>query len=284
MQRVLPNMYRPKPFVKWVGGKTQLLLEFKKLYPKHYGSYFESFLGSGAVFFNIRPKEAFLNDANRILISTYKYIKRGPDKLISQLSKLQDDYYKMDEVEREEFYYMIRNKFNNLPDKSLKKSACLIFLNKTCYNGMYRENSKGKFNVPFGKYKKPKILNEDNLLAVSALLENVKLDDVDFEKAVKKAKKGDFVYFDPPYYPLSSTSNFTGYSGNNFSESEQKRLKKIFADLDKRGCFVMLSNSYTNFIRDLYKEYKQIAVMANRAINCKATGRGKIKELVILNY
>ena len=276
---------KAKPFVKWVGGKAQLLSQFKRFYPQKYNNYFEPFLGGGAVFFEINPsKKAYLNDNNKTLISTYRYIKKEPKKLISKLRKLQNDYYKKGEVEREDFYYIIRDKFNKLPDKSLGKAAYLIFLNKTCYNGMYRENSEGKFNVPFGRYKKPRILDKENLLDLSTMLKNTALASVDFEKAAGRVKKGDFVYLDPPYYPLSKTASFTNYSENGFLDSEQVRLKKTFASLDKKGAFVMLSNSYTDFIRNLYRNYKQIVVTANRAVNCKADGRGRIKELVILNY
>lgn len=284
MQSVLPNMYRARPFVKWVGGKTQLLLEFRKLYPKHYERYFEPFVGGGAVFLYLTPLKMHLNDINKALIWAYKNIRKNPEGIIKLLKSFQKDYYEKDSRERENFYYSVREEYNNLSNEEIKKSAYLIFLNKTCYNGMYRENSEGKFNVPFGRYKKPKILDKENLLALSVMLKNANLTFVDFERAVEKAKRGDFVYFDPPYYPVSKTASFTNYSENGFLEKEQIRLKKTFTNLDKKGVFVMLSNSYTDFIRKLYKNYKHIVVTANRTINCKAEGRGKIKELVILNY
>jgi len=277
-------MIKVKPFLKWVGGKNQLLSRFEKLYPVKYGNYFEPFVGGGAVYFSINPQKAYLNDNNKTLIATYKYIKNDLNKIIPELKKLQKNYYKKDEVEREDFYYKIRSKFNDFHKESLKKSACLIFLNKTCYNGMYRENSKGHFNVPFGRYENPKIINEENLIAVSELLKNTNLTSVDFKKSVKRAKRGDFVYFDPPYHPINSTSNFTKYSEKDFLEKEQIRLKKTFDDLSKKGVLVMLSNSNTNFISKLYKDYKRIVVTANRMVNCKSDGKGKIKELVILNY
>lgn len=273
-----------KPFLKWVGGKTQLLSQFERLYPRKYNNYFEPFVGGGAVFLYLTPPKAYLNDINKALIWAYKNIKKNPIEIISLLEILQKDYYKKSGRERENFYYSIREEYNNLSNESLNKSAYLIFLNKTCYNGMYRENSEGKFNVPFGRYKRPKILDKENLLVLSNTLKDVVLTTVNFEKAVEKAKKRDFVYFDPPYYPLSKTASFTSYSENGFLENEQIRLKKTFTNLDKKGAFVMLSNSYTDFIRNLYKDYKQVVVTANRAINCKAEGRGKIKELVILNY
>ncbi|MBA7640705.1 Modification methylase DpnIIA [subsurface metagenome] len=275
---------KARPFVKWVGGKKQLLPKFERLYSPKYNNYFEPFIGGGAVFLYLTPPKAYLNDVNKALIWAYKNIKKNPTGIINLLKALQKDYYKKSGRERENFYYSVREEYNNLSDASLKKSARLIFLNKTCYNGMYRENSEGKFNVPFGRYKRPRILDEENLLALSATLKNTTLTSMDFEKAVEKAKRGDFVYFDPPYYPLSKTASFTSYSENGFLEKEQIRLKKTFANLDRKGVFVMLSNSYTNFIRNLYKDYKQIVVTANRAINCKAEGRGKIRELVILNY
>lgn len=279
-------MDQPKPFVKWVGGKTQLLSQFKKLYPKSYNNYFEPFLGGGAVFFHLKPQKAYLNDINKALVWTYRNIKRNPQKIISLLENLRQEYYVKNKMERENLYYSIREDYNDdaLSNRVIEKSAFLIFLNKTCYNGLYRENSKGKFNVPFGRYKKPRIIDKENLFTVHRVLKNAKLTDKDFEEAIKNARRGDFVYFDPPYYPLNLTSNFTNYSAINFLEKEQKKLKRIFKRLDKRGCFVMLSNSYTDFIRNLYKEYKQITMMASRQVSCKGKGRGKIKELVILNY
>jgi len=279
-------MDKAKPFLKWVGGKTQLLSQFGKFYPPKYNNYFEPFLGGGAVFFNLTPEKAYLNDVNKSLIGTYKNIKKQPREIIKLLDVLQRDYYKRNERERENFYYSIREEYNNLTAGDFRKSSYLIFLNKTCFNGMYRENSEGKFNVPFGRYNKPPILDSENLLAASKALKFTTLTSINFDKAAKRARKNDFIYFDPPYHPLSQTSSFTSYSNNGFSENDQIKLKRVFADLDKRGCFVMLSNSYTAFIRNLYKEYKRFhfIVMANRAINCKAEGRGAIKELVILNY
>jgi len=277
-------MSKAKPFLKWAGGKTQLLSRLEKFYPPKYNNYFEPFLGGGAVFFKLTPKKAHLNDINKTLIGAYKNIKKKPREIIRLLDILQRDYYKKGKIDRENFYYSIREEYNNLPAENFKKSAYLIFLNKTCYNGMYRENSEGKFNVPFGRYRKPLILDRENLLAVAKVLKNAALTSVDFDKAVSRARKKDFIYFDPPYYPLSQTSSFTSYSNNGFLENDQIKLKRVFKELNKRGCFVMLSNSYTAFIRNLYKEYKHFIVMANRAINCKAEGRGAIKELVILNY
>jgi len=274
-----------RPFLKWVGGKAQLLSQFEQYYPKDFNNYLEPFIGGGAVFFNMNPTKAHINDVNVTLISAYKNIKNKPEEIMKILKKLENEYRKNDIEGQSELFYKIREQFNGLSDDELKKSAYLIFLNKTCFNGMYRENSKGGFNTPFGKYKNPTILDQDNILRVSEVLKNTKLTSVSFDKAVADAKKGDFVYFDPPYHPLNkTTAKFTSYHKDSFTEEDQLKLRDVFVELDKRGCYLMLSNSYTPFIDDIYKKYRRETVMANRAINCKATGRGKIKELLILNY
>lgn len=272
-----------RPFLKWVGGKNQLLSSFRAYYPKEYGKYFEPFLGGGAVFYDLQPSQAVLNDINTSLIGAYRDIKSQPESVIKELKKLNKKYSLLSQNEKKEFYYEIRTAFNK-SSTSLRRTAYLIFLNKTCYNGMYRENSSGKFNVPFGTYKKPTILDEENILAVSNLLRKATLLSGSFKEAVKSAKKGDFVYFDPPYYPATKTANFTGYNSNGFLEKEQGELRDLFIELDKKGCFVMLSNSYGDYISKLYKGYHQQIVTANRAINSKGAGRGKVKEYLILNY
>ena len=275
---------QPKPFLKWVGGKSQLLPDLNGLFPPSYNRYFEPFLGGGAVYFDLRPKKAYLNDINAALVATYLAIKKKPSKIISELAKLQGSYRRKSVVAREEMYYAIRHEYNQLPASNIKKCIYLVFLNKTGYNGMYRENSKGEFNIPFGKYENPRILDEENLLAVSRLLKNAVISSSSFATVVRKAKRGDLVYFDPPYHPINETSKFTNYSVDGFSEVDQIALRDLFIELHKKKCFLMLSNSYTPFIRELYKGFRQETVDANRAINCKASGRGKIKELVILNY
>jgi len=273
-----------KPFLKWVGGKNQLLPQLRKLYPSNFNRYFEPFLGGGAVFFDVKPKEAFLNDINSTLITAYKHIQKQSDELVSHLRRLQNKYRAKSEEGRDRFYYEIRVKYNELKDGSLDKTAHLIFLNKTGFNGLYRESSNGGFNVPFGRYKNPTILDEENLLAVAETLSNVTLTSLSFETAIADARRGDFVYFDPPYHPLNGTAKFTNYHEKNFLEDEQVKLRDVFAELDKRGCYVMMSNSYTDFIKNLYGRFNKHTVLANRAINCKADGRGKIKEYVITNY
>lgn len=273
-----------KPFVKWVGGKTQLIPQLSKLLPKYYGTYFEPFLGGGAMFFNIKPAKAQINDINKTLIHTYEQIKERPDKLITALCELENEYIELSHEERKDYFYARRTEFNEAMKPSLRKAALMIFLNKTCFNGMYRENSRGQFNVPFGDYKNPKICDSENIYAVSDLLKDVKPTSTSYKEAVKEAKSGDFIYFDPPYHPLSQTSSFTSYSIDSFSAKDQEELRDLFVELDKRGCKVMLSNSSSDYIKELYRDYTQKYVLAGRSINSKGSGRGKIKEIVVLNY
>jgi DNA adenine methylase len=276
---------RPKPFVKWVGGKRQLLKQFRdlNLYPPQdfnpvKNAYFEPFVGGGAVFLDLLPKRAVLSDLNFELITTYKVVKNNVNKLIKLLKT-----YKYNK----DFFLKIRSKqTKDLSDVQI--AAKFIYLNRTCFNGLYRVNSKGEFNVPFGNYKKPLICDENNLKKISKALKNVKIYNEDYKNVLKRAKKGDFIYFDPPYYPVNRTSNFTGYTVEGFFEKEQEELRDIFFDLHKRGCFVMLSNSDTPFINKLYskldKKIQINKIEANRNINSKASGRGKIKEVLIINY
>ena len=276
---------RPKPFVKWVGGKRQLLRQFKELglYPpdgfdpiNH--TYHEPFAGGGAVFLDLLPKKAVLSDLNPELITTYKVIKDNVDKLIKLLKT-----YKYEK----EFYLKIRSKkIEKLSDVQI--AARFIYLNRTCFNGLYRVNKSGQFNVPMGEYTNPLICDEDNLKKISKALKTVKIYNEDYKKVLKRAKKGDFIYFDPPYYPVNRTSNFTSYTTETFLEKEQEELRDTFVELHKRGCFVMLSNSDTPFINNLYsnldKKIKVNKVLAGRNINSNSSKRGKIKEVLVINY
>lgn len=267
-----------KQFVKWAGGKKQLLPQLLAFSPPKFENYFEPFVGGGALFFKLhylgRIKKSYLNDLNENLVIAYKTIKEKPNRLIKELSS---GKYKNEK----ETFYKIREEE---PKDKIKATARFIYLNKAAFNGLYRENSKGKFNVPFGKYTNPNILDRENILAVSKALQTDEITCFDFEKAVAKAKKGDFVYFDPPYQPISKTSSFTSYTKKDFTEKDQKRLFECFKKLDKKGCLLMLSNSYSPLIKSLYKEFDQRTVMAGRAISCKGEGRGKIKELIVTNY
>jgi|AntRauTorckE6833_2_1112554.scaffolds.fasta_scaffold07099_2 DNA adenine methylase len=274
---------KTKPFLKWAGGKRQLLSQYDEYFPKDFNTFFEPFVGGGAVFFHFLPKKAHLNDVNKDLINAYKAIKNDLGELTTILKELEEDYLDKGKVARKKFFYSMRDRYNSLEKGDVERTALLFFLNKTCFNGMYRVNNSGGFNVPHGRYKNPTILDEKTLESVSSSLRNTKLTSVDFKKAVKNAKKGDFVYFDPPYDPVKKDS-FTDYSKNGFDKEDQIRLRDTFAELDKKGCLVMLSNSYTDFIKDIYGEYRIETVQAGRSINSDADGRGKVKEVVILNY
>ncbi len=275
---------KPKPFVKWVGGKRQLLRQFRDmgLYPPDdfdpvTNTYFEPFVGGGAVFFDLLPKKAELSDLNNELVTTYNVIKNDVDELIKSLKK--HKYEK-------EYYLKVRAK-NPKSLSDLNVASRFIYLNRTCFNGMYRVNSKGGFNVPFGKYTNPIICDEENLIKASKALQKVTIKNQDYKKVLEKAGKGDFVYFDPPYYPVSKTASFTSYTADTFLEKEQLELRDVFIELHKRDCFVMLSNSDTPLINELYSNIKGVKVSkvaAGRAINSNAAKRGKISEVLVTNY
>lgn len=283
-KKIIDN--KPKPFVKWVGGKRQLLKQFRllDLYPPEKfdiktASYFEPFVGGGAVFFDLLPQKAFLSDLNAELVTTYNVIKNNVEGLILALNKHEYD---------KEYFLKIRAQ-NQKQLSDIEIAARFIYLNRTCFNGMYRVNSKGGFNVPFGKYTNPQICDEQNLRRVSKALADVEIRHEDYKKVLKKATKGDFVYFDPPYYPVSKTASFTSYTAESFLDKEQTELRDAFLELSNRGCYVMLSNSDTPFINDIYSEIldkgiKITKVSAGRAINSKASGRGKISEVLVTNY
>lgn len=268
----------PHPFVKWVGGKRQILAELIQNMPSTYNRYFEPFIGGGALFFELQPKNAYISDINEELINVYKVIKDYVNELITDLSKhsISKDYFlKIRNLDRFENY-------KNLP--SIEKASRFIYLNRTCFNGMYRVNSKGQFNVPFGKYKNPRIVDANNLLNCSQLLRNTEICCDDFSKIVDIAKSGDFVYFDPPYAPLSETSSFTSYTKSGFDENMQRTLRDTCDLINSRGVKFMLSNSDTQLINNLYKKYKIIKVYASRAINSDASKRGKITEVLVKNF
>ncbi|EDP75067.1 DNA adenine methylase [Hydrogenivirga sp. 128-5-R1-1] len=268
---------KPKPFVKWAGGKRQLLEVLLKNVPARFNTYIEPFVGGGALLFALLPDRAIIGDANCELINAYSVIKDNVEELITSLERHRND---------EDYYYEIRN-LDPSTLSPVERASRFIYLNKTCYNGLYRENSKGMFNVPFGRYKNPKILDRDNLRAVSEFLNssNVLILCQDYRETCKLAGEGDFVYLDPPYHPLSRTASFTKYSRNDFSEEDQERLAEVFRELDRKGCYVMLSNSNTEFIKSLYRGYYIQELEASRAINCKGDGRRRRKiELLIKNY
>lgn len=287
---------RAKPFLKWAGGKKQLLDDIDARLPKEQiesgqiDTYVEPFVGGGAVFFHIvqqypQFKRFYLFDINPDLINCYNTIKTNVDALIDELSSLQEMFFRK-RSGKNRFYYDIRDKFNK--DRS---SAKLIFLNKTCYNGLYRVNRKGGFNVPFGDYKKPTICHEDNLLTVSSLLQDAEIIRGDFTESEQYMDERTFVYLDPPYRPLSPTASFTSYSKDSFSEDDQIRLAQFCIKIHGRGAKFLLSNSdpknedpKDNFFDDHYTQFNIETVKAARFINCKPSGRGHINELLITNY
>jgi len=268
--------------LKWVGGKGQLVGEIIKLLPQKFNNYVEPFVGAGALFFALysadilKDKSVILSDFNEELINAYKALQKnnGANNIIKLLS---NEMY----ANNSENFYSVRL---NVPTNSYERAARMIYLNKTCFNGLYRVNSKGLFNSPFGKYNNPKICDSENLKAVSSALKNVSLMNGDFEVTSHLIKKEDFVYFDPPYQPVSKTSNFTNYTKNSFGEDDQKRLFNFYTSLSDKGCKVMMSNSDAKLIRELYKNFNLRVVGAKRSINCKSSKRGNVDELIITNY
>ncbi len=269
---------RPLPVLKWAGGKGRLLAQYESFFPESFNRYFEPFLGSGAVFFHLRhryPKmKAVLSDTNAELIHFYTVLR-------DQLEPLADKLEEHARLHSHDHYYEVRAQNPDELD-GVARAARLGYLNKTCYNGLYRVNSKGKFNVPLGRYKKPTICNRPKLEAASSALRGAELKVAPFQKVLKRARTGDLVYFDPPYEPLNHTSNFTSYTRDNFTAEDQARLSVVFRKLGERGVKVMLSNSTAPLIKDLYSSFTQHQVEANRFINSKASKRNKIKELLIL--
>lgn len=269
---------RASPFLKWAGGKSQLLPQFQRFFPKKFGRYYEPFLGGGAVFFSLAPRTATLSDTNEELINAYQVVRNSVEELIAVLRR------RFSQKNDEENYYRIRDEMDLSRLTDVERAARLIYLNKTCFNGLYRVNRSGRFNVPFGNYSNPKICDDVNLRRASTELASASLRVCDFEEAVFKAKRGDFVYFDPPYAPLSPTSSFTSYTKDDFGETEQRRLAHVFRELDKRGVHVMLSNSPKPFIIELYRGFHTELVKATRAINSNGNGRGVIDELLVMNF
>ncbi|KKI98720.1 DNA adenine methylase [Prochlorothrix hollandica] len=275
-----------RPFLKWAGGKRQLITEITRYFPKGRFTYYEPFLGGGAVFLDTQFPQAIVNDKNAELINCYTVIRDRVEDLIEALKIHKEQH-------SETYYYDIREQdrhaqlYANLT--AIERAARIIYLNKTCYNGLFRVNSQGQFNVPCGKYKNPSILDEGVLRAVSLYLSKhkaIKFLCGDFEEATQSAKKGDLIYFDPPYDPVSNTASFTGYDVNGFKRSQQKQLRDLANNLHKRGCRVMISNSATDFIKDLYSDpiYTIKIIKASRAINSNSLKRGKIDEVLIMNY
>lgn len=270
------------PFLKWVGGKRQLMTEIEPLLPTRISTYYEPFVGGGAVFLHTQPKKAVINDYNSELINVYETIRDNVDALITHLATHENSseyFYQIRELDRQEG-------FNEL--SKVERASRVIYLNKTCFNGLYRVNSSGEFNTPFGRYKNPNIINETVLRAVSNYLQknDIKLLSGDYQDALKNIRKGSFVYFDPPYDPVSKSSNFTGYVKGGFDDKEQERLRDTCVKLNEKGINFLLSNSATEFMKDLYnhKDFQIIEVGATRHINSVGSKRGEVTEILVRNY
>jgi DNA adenine methylase len=266
-----------RPFLKWVGGKGQLLHELLPRIPKFPGRYFEPFIGGGALFFALQPARAVLSDINPELINCYQVVQSKVDALIRDLKK---HHYER------EYFYTLREadrakSFSRWSE--VRRASRIIFLNKTCYNGLFRVNSLGQLNTPFGRYQNPTIVDEENLRGCSGALRGVKLLQRSFLEVESDARSGDFVYFDPPYVPLTATASFTGYSKGKFDQTMQQELYELCVRLDRKGVQFMLSNSSAPYVRTLYKRFRVELVRANRAINSRARGRGAISEVVVRN-
>ncbi len=298
-----------KPFLKWAGGKGQLLEAFQKFYPIELRegkieTFCEPFVGGGAVFFDIAQKfsikSALLCDNNEDLILTYLVIQKKVPNLIEKLDRFQNQYLKLNEEKRTEYYYQMRERFNaqkksmnysRISNKWIERAAQIIFLNRTCFNGLFRFNSKGEFNVPQGRYKNPKILDTENLLKVSQLLSVAEIQKADFREIKNRVNENTFVYYDPPYRPLNQTSSFTAYSKDAFGDPEQIALATLFSELNQKGVKQMLSNSDPknhnlddHFFDDLYKDFQIFRVPARRVINSSGDKRQAINEIVVTNY
>jgi DNA adenine methylase len=265
---------QPRPFLKWAGGKGQLLEQFQRLLPASRGRYFEPFVGGAALFFSLRPDRAALSDVNKELIDCYRAVRDDVDGVIAALGEHRYDA---------EHYYAVRSvEPSTLPQA--KRAARTIYLNKTGFNGLYRVNRSGQFNVPIGRYTKPFFCDRANLRACSRALREVELGVRDFGKILGAAKAGDFVYLDPPYVPLSDTADFTSYIPGGFGLKDQGRLATFFAKLAAKGVYVMLSNSDTPTVRELYKGFHIDVVLASRSINSNGARRGKVGEVVVRNF
>lgn len=273
-----------KPVLKWIGGKTQLLSTIVPLLPDKYNTYCEPFVGGGALLFHVQPHTAIINDINTELITTYNVIKYDVENLIVELKTFKNE---------SDFYYWVRSwdrdtdSYNNISD--IKKAARILYLNKTCFNGLYRVNNQGKYNASFGKHKNPKIVNEVVLRQVSEYFNkcDITILNADYTKVLESLPRDSFVYLDPPYDPVSKTANFTKYTSNGFSQDDQIELKEMCDKLTSRGIKFMLSNSSTEFIKNLYSDgekYNIIEVYAVRTVNCDASKRGKVSEVIVRNY
>jgi len=275
MKSPVLSLAPPRPFLKWAGGKAKLIPQYTPFFPVRFSTYYEPFLGGGAIFFHLQPQRAVLMDINPELVNVYECVREQVEELIELLRRHRDRH-------SPDYYYSMRA---HSPSSNVERAARLIYLNKTCFNGLYRENAQGQFNVPLGRYKNPGIFDPDLLRSAAVSLQFAFITVAPFEAILDHASGGqDFVYFDPPYHPISPTSSFTAYSRYAFSAADQIRLRDTFVELAQRGVKVMLSNSDCPLIRELYQGFPIHSMIAARAINSKADKRGKIAEVLITSY
>ncbi|MEH2247425.1 DNA adenine methylase [Nostoc sp.] len=273
----IPKETSPRPFLKWAGGKSRLIQQYIPYFPKSYKNYYEPFLGGGAVFFYLQPTTAILTDINTELINTYCCVRDNVEELISILKEHKNRHNK-------DYYYSVRNNYGGT---NIEKAARIIYLNKTCFNGLYRVNSQGKFNVPLGRYENPNICHEELLRVASIALSHAEIQQADFTEVLNHATSSDdFVFFDPPYHPINNTSYFTAYSPNSFSKKDQELLRDTCAELASRGVKVMVCNSDSEFIRKIYTDinFESYRIKAARSINSNIKNRGMISELLITSF
>lgn len=270
------------PILKWVGGKKQIFPEIQKRLPKKFNKYFEPFVGGGYVFLQLKPKVGYINDFNEELINLYRIVKEEPKELIKKIQKHKERNSK-------EYFYKIRSydrkpNFNKI--SKVDKAARMVFLNKTCFNGLYRVNSNGELNSPYGKYKSPQIFSESNINNISDYFNqnNISIVNGDYKELLQYIEKGDFVYLDPPYDPVSKTSSFTGYSADGFNKQNQIELKEFCDLINKKGAYFLLSNSSTDFIKELYANYYVDIIKVKRILAAKNSSRCVVEEVLVRNY
>jgi len=280
------DTYAVKPLIKWAGGKRQIAAELFSRFPSewNHGTYIEPFIGGGAMFLHAAPTKAIIADLNSRLYGFYLQVKTNPEKLYSDISEITDQFNAIVESDQKDFYLLLRSKYNESAVDSFESATLLYVLNKLCFNGLYRENSKGGFNVPFGQKKYLPYIDQEELRSVSKVLAETLVLNADFEFTIAKAVQGDFVYLDPPYIPIDATSSFTSYHSHGFGIGEQERLASAMFNMKSAGINAMCSNSDTPITREIFRDLNIVAIQAPRMVSAKASGRGSISELVITNY
>lgn len=275
-----------KPLLKWAGGKRHISPIIESYFPPDWrrGTYFEPFLGGGAMFFSLTPDRSHISDLNSRLIGFYSYLRSDFDGLVDGISEQAAIFNNLDEESKKLHFYSLRERFNNSYKDSAESAVLMYCLNKLCFNGLYRENSKGDFNVPFGQKKNLPVPSREDFKKAAIALAGAAIENKDFTDATERARKGDLVYFDPPYVPLNITASFTSYQADGFSIEDQKRLSNLMSEMKNKGIFAVCSNSSTEVTRDIYQDHNQFEIEAPRMVSATSSGRGTVKELVITNF